>query len=260
MRRASGSSYWRHSHQSAAFEAPANTRRHRIPLRPPHFLHGYSCPSRKQSRWLDVRVHAHQVCPKLPLRHSFQRPWRADLQGRIQKRPVTHPGRVSADSAPSLFFVYCQGLDAPLIVELFTVCILGRTPEIVGLRPVSVTTAGLPTTACVKRTFRAFHPYGHNGFGPSPARGFEALLFAPHPLWTRPTCRISAAGVSRSPVLLCSSAWDRISGLLSGWSPEDYSEKPPSNWTTHSRGNPALRDTNVTVGKLRPLSRMVSSV
>ena len=93
-----------------------------------------------------------------------------------------------------------------------------------------------------------------------PPGDLRCSLHTAHPLWTRPTCRISAAGVSRSPVLLCSSAWDRISGLLSGWSPEDYSEKPPSNWTTHSRGNPALRDTNVTVGKLRPLSRMVSSV
>ena len=46
-------------------------------------------------------------------------------------------------------------------------------------------------------------------------------------------------------------------GLLSF---EDYSNKPPSNWTTHSRGNPALRDTGVTAGEVRPLSRLVAGL
>jgi hypothetical protein len=260
MRRASGSSYWRHSHQSAAFEAPANTRRHRIPLRQPHSLHGYSCPLRKQSRWLDARVHAHQVCPKLPLRHSFQRPWRADLQGRIQKRPVTHPGRVSADSAPSLFSFTVKGL-MPLSSLSFSRSAFWAEPRRLSVSGPSVSPSrGSRRQRALNEPFEPFTRLAIVDLVRVPPGDLRCSLHTAHPLWTRPTCRISAAGVSRSPLLLRSSAWDRISGLLSGWSPEDYSEKPPSNWTTHSRGNPALRDTNVTVGKLRPLSRMVSSV
>jgi len=33
-------SYWEHSRQSAAFQSPADLRRHRTPLRPPHSLRG----------------------------------------------------------------------------------------------------------------------------------------------------------------------------------------------------------------------------
>jgi len=91
---------------------------------------------------------------------------------RIQKRPLTHPRRAFPGSACVSAATVWQGLDAPLIVELFTVCVLGRTPEVVGLRLVGVATARLPTPACVKRTCRALHPIGHHGFGPSPAGGF----------------------------------------------------------------------------------------
>ncbi len=72
-----------------------------------------------------------------------------------------------------------QGLDAPLIVELFTVCFFGRTPELVSLRLVGIATARLPTPAHVTRTCRAFHPNGHCGFGPRPVGGFEAIYLAP---------------------------------------------------------------------------------
>ena len=74
---------------------------------------------------------------------------------------------------------YWQGLDAPLIVELFTVCFFGRTPEIVSPRLVGIATARLPTPAHVTRTCRAFHPNGHCGFGPRPVGGFEVYCLAP---------------------------------------------------------------------------------
>ncbi len=35
----------------------------------------------------------------------------------------------------------------------------------------------------------------------------------------------------------------------------DYSVEPPSHWTSHSHGNPALRASNVAADEVRPLSR-----
>ena len=55
----------------------------------------------------------HQVCPKgLPPRHSFRSPSRGTpiSGGRIQKRPLTHPGRALADSASSLLRLTGKGL------------------------------------------------------------------------------------------------------------------------------------------------------
>jgi len=53
--------------------------------------------------------------------------------GRIQKRPLTHPGRAITDSAYVSAVVHWQGLDAPLVVELFAVCFSRQNPG--GCRP-----------------------------------------------------------------------------------------------------------------------------
>ena len=103
-------SYLEHSHQTAAFQSPADSSRHRIPLRPPQSLRGYSCPSPQQSRWLDDHVRAFQACPKLPLRHSFQRHWSADFGGKNTERPLIHPDSSFTDSAPSLLSFTGKGL------------------------------------------------------------------------------------------------------------------------------------------------------
>jgi len=175
-------------------------------------------------------------------------PWRADFQGRIQKRPVTHPGRVSADSAPSLFSLTAKGL-MPLSSLSFSRSAFWAEPRRLSVSGPSVSPPrGSRRQRALNEPFEAFTRMAIVALVRVPPGDLRCSLITAHPLWTRPTCRISAAGVSRSPLLLHSSPWDRISGLLSGWSPEDYSEKPPSNWTTHSRGNPALRDTNTTVG------------
>lgn len=127
---------------------------------------------------------------------------------------------------------------APFIVELFAVCGLGRSPEVVRFRLVGVATARLPTPARVQRTFRALHPIGPvlRDCGPLPAGGFEMLL----PSLTRFEPDGSAGlhgGVfpvrphsrtERSP-------WDRIWGLLFEPS-KDYVQKPPSNVASHSHG------------------------
>jgi hypothetical protein len=61
-----------------------------------------------------------------------------------------------------------QGLDAPFIVELFTVCVFGRTPEEVTFRLLGVATGRLPTPAHVPRTCRALHPIGLAALVPVP--------------------------------------------------------------------------------------------
>lgn len=69
-----------------------------------------------------------------------------------------------------------QGLVAPFIVELFAFCRFDRNPREVFARFLGVATGKLPTPACVKRTSRALHPNGPNGFGPNPAGGFATIL------------------------------------------------------------------------------------
>ena len=75
------------------------------------------------------------------------------------------------------------------------------------------------------------------GLDPFAVHGFERALARP--------------SLSRSPPSV-GSAWDRTAGLL----PEtgDYSAEPPSHWTSPSRGNPALRGSDLTGDELRPLS------
>ena len=135
----------------------------------------------------------------------------------------------------------------------------GGYPEVVGLRPVGVATARLPTPANVTRTCRALHPIG-----------LAALVRVPLGDWRRsfsPRTRFESDGSAGLHGRVCparphsrtASGHEIESGDYSSLVAKDYFQKPLSNWTTHSRGNPALRDTNVTVGKLRLLSRMVSS-
>ena len=113
---------------------------------------------------------------------------------------------------------------------------LGKTPKVVGLRLVRVTTAKLPAPARVKRTCRAFHPIGHSGFGPNPAGGFAVLLGHRAPALDKTDLpHSSGRRVPLAHIQLAYLPWDRISGLLSGGWPEDYSEKPPSNVAGISR-------------------------
>ena len=68
-------------------------RRHRIPLRPPHSLRGYSCPSPQQSRWLDAQASTLTRHVRGSRPGMVSSPTAGLISGdRIQKRPLTHPG------------------------------------------------------------------------------------------------------------------------------------------------------------------------
>ena len=170
---------------------------------------------------------------------------------RIQKWPLTHPDRAFPGSACVSAATDWQGLDAPLIVELFTVCVLGRTPEVVGLRLVGVATARLPTPACVKRTCRALHPNGHHGFGPSPAGGFAVQAPLTRFGHDRPAALQRQACPARphSPFR----RWNRI-WRLRFVGQRITSRSLPRTGRPTLVENPALRDTDVTGGKPIPLA------
>jgi hypothetical protein len=85
-------SYLEHSHQSAAFQTPVDAR-HRIPLRPPHSLHGYSCPSPQQSRQWDAIASAFTTYVQGSRPGIVSSGPGPLISGnRIQKRSLTHPG------------------------------------------------------------------------------------------------------------------------------------------------------------------------
>ena len=84
-------SYSGHSHQSAAFQTPVDSR-HRIPLRPPHSLRGYSCPAPQQSRQLDAFASALTSHVRSSRSGIVSNPATGLISGnRIQKRSLTHP-------------------------------------------------------------------------------------------------------------------------------------------------------------------------
>lgn len=151
-----------------------------------------------------------------------------------------------------------QGLFAPFIVELFAFRHFGRNPHDVSMRFLGVATGKLPTPACVKRTSRAFHPNGHNGFGPNPAGGFQMFLgsFVTRFEHDRPWAFQHKACPARPHSL------HNVHGIESG----DYSStegllpKASLELDEPFSRHPALRNMNLTDGKSRPLSRLVRSV
>jgi hypothetical protein len=157
-------SYLGHSHQSAAFETPADdagTGYHSgshtscavIPV-----LH-YS----SHVGWTSVRPDLPGMSdPRLPPRHSCRCATTHRFRG-PEYRSCTpiRPGQAFADSAPSLLWFTGKGLMPLSSLSFSRSAFVGRTPEVVSLRLVSVATTRLPTPACVKRTCRAFHPNGH---------------------------------------------------------------------------------------------------
>lgn len=104
---------------------------HRIPLRPPHSLRGYSCPSRQQSRWLDAWAStlARYVPGSRPGTvsglprggHRFR-----GAEYRSASLPVLV--RASPIRLASLLLFTGKGLTPPFVVELFAVCFSRQNP------------------------------------------------------------------------------------------------------------------------------------
>ena len=194
-------SYSGHSHQSAAFQAPVDSR-HRIPLRPPHSLRGYSCPSPQQSRQLDA-------CASALTRHvrssrsgivSSSKTWNRFQWAEYRSAHLPIPAERNRFGSVSAV-VDWQGLDAPLIVELFAVCFFRQNPG--GCRP--------PVPRCRHRETPDASVRYPNQTGFAPEWPCVALVrippgdlrcFIAHPLWTGPTYGIAAPGVSRSPAFM----------------------------------------------------------
>lgn len=75
-----------------------------------------------------VGVLARQVCPGLPPRHSFRSRRGTDFRGKNTEASPYPPWPGFAASACVSAIVDWQGLDAPFIVELFTVCFSRQNP------------------------------------------------------------------------------------------------------------------------------------
>lgn len=112
----------------------------------------------------------------------------------------------------------------------------------------------LPTPANVEHTHTEdFHPDSLFSFDVNPTVGFERVEHFPHTLLVLTLSIVAdffsllecmAKSVSRSPpfsLRATKASWGRMVRLLLAWRPRDYFNKPPSNWTGHSRGHPALR-------------------
>ena len=205
-----------------------------------------------------------QACPRLPPRHSFEPLLGAASFRRIEYRSFSPtPLATFARFGTVSLQTHWQGL-APLSSLSFSwsAFLFGKTPEVVTLRLVRVATAKLPTPAALPEPSRALHPIGHVWlWSLSHWRDLKSSLN----LRTRFEPDGSAALRGRAfPARPYSRGSPRCYEIESGdyslLVAKDYFQKPFSNWTTHSRGNPALRDTGLTVGKFRPLSLMVSQV
>lgn len=207
-------SYWRHSHQSAAFESPAD--------KAGTGHHSGSHTPCTVSLTLRCNSHVGRTFSSEPDRHvRSSRPGIVSSalaalisRARIQKLPSTHPGQVFPDSAPSLLRLTGKGL-TPLSSLSFSCSAFSADTRMgVTIRLVGVATARLPTPACVSRTCRALHPIGHDGFGPSPTGGFGVPWSSAPALDKTDLPHCSGRRVPLARIQLRIFSWDRIRRLL----------------------------------------------
>lgn len=176
-------SYLEHSHQSAAFRSPGDLSRHRLRIRQPHSLRGYSGALQQQSRWLDFLSLLNRYVQGSRLAIVSSRPWSGLFRGvEYRSSSPIRPAKLFPIRLRLCCFVTGKGL-MPLSSFSFSLrhTFHGRTGGC-PIRPVCVATAGLPTPACVKRTLRAFHPIGHCRLWSESRRGIGKSLVLPHPL------------------------------------------------------------------------------
>jgi len=156
-------SYWRHSHQSAAFEAPADSQAGTGYHSGRHTPCAVSLTLRRRRHVgrTPGRPDRSGMC-EAPAPPQFPAPRGGALisRARIQKRPSTHPEPAFPGSAPSRLRLTGKGLLPLSSLSFSRSAFCSGYPEGVSLRRVGVATARLPTPACVTRTCRAFHPIG----------------------------------------------------------------------------------------------------
>lgn len=159
------------------------TCRHRIPLRPPHFLRGLFLFFFTTAVTLVGRrcVRTCQVCPKLPLRHSRQCATTHCFRCHQNTEAMTYPpwsgvSRFGSVSAA----VYWQGL-APLSSLSFSRSAICAEPRKLSAFGSSVLPPGSSRRQRALNEPAGLAPDWPCGFGPNPAEGFEAPLnrFAP---------------------------------------------------------------------------------
>ena len=131
LRPAEAGSYWEHSHQSWRLKhrrtsppAPGTTPAALAPCAVSHSLRPCGHVS-----WTPIASASDRVCPGLPSRHSFPH-----LVGCGFRRPEYRSGLLSLPVGRCPFgtvsaWTHWQGLDAPLIVELFAVRLLSAEPR-----------------------------------------------------------------------------------------------------------------------------------
>jgi hypothetical protein len=243
------SSYLGHSHQSVAFETPADSPAPDTP--PAATLLARLFLSFTTAVTLAGRsgVLAHPACPGLPPRHSFQSHRGTDFGRQNTEAPPYPPGSSLADSACVSAVVHWQGLEAPFIVELFAVCFSRQNPGACQAPVPRCHHREAPDASVRSSNLSSLAPDWPCGWGPMPAGGLAMAFAFAHPLGTGPTDGIAATGVSRSP------AFAAVHGIES----EDYSagkagllSKASLERGGHLSMHHALRDADMTVGKTVP--------
>ena len=179
----------------------------------------------------------------IPPRFATPQKWRRFLE--VEYRSSSLPTQTVFDRFGSVSdLTDQQGLDAPFVVELFTVRFLGGAPEVVLASGSTCRHAEAPYAGRCSTNLTSFAPdWPHTAgiWSLSPIWGISAWLLAParthfeqHGLAPRP-CGPSGQVCPVRPRSCFALPWDRIWRLHDGRMPHVYFQKPPSNWTSTSR-------------------------